>query len=156
KSSAQVKEVIKAAKFHPLGERGVCRFVRAAGYSSVPRGEYFKNANKRLIVAQLEGAEAIDNLDELIENAQMDVLFIGPYDLSQSLGVPGDVSNPLVIEKIKQIIKKAKEKNITVGTFADTKESLDMWKSAGVKYLAYSVDVGLFYDKCKEITEGFV
>lgn len=141
--------VIKRAKFSPLGERGVCRFVRAAGYSSKDRFEYFKEANDIVIIVQIEGQEGIDNLNEILEVEGIDVIFIGPYDLSQSLGVVGDIDNPLVEEKMLEIINKCRDKNIAVGTFTDTVKNASKWRNLGVSYIAYSVDVGIFHDAIK-------
>ena len=81
----------------------------------------------------------------------IDVLFIGPYDLSQSLGVPGEIDNPIVEEKMLEIIGKCREKNITVGTFVDTPDNAIKWKKLGVKYISYSVDMGIFYDAMSDI-----
>ena len=97
KETAQ--EVIKRTKFAPLGERGVCRFVRAANYSSKDRFEYFKDANTALTIVQIEGEEGIRNLEDIISVEGIDIVFIGPYDLSQSLGVPGQIDHPLVEER---------------------------------------------------------
>lgn len=140
---------VKASKFSPLGERGVCRFVRASNYSSIDRFQYLSEANDNLVILQLEGQEAIDNLDEILEVSGIDVIFIGPYDLSQSIGVPGNINHPLVEEKMQYIIKKASEKGILTGTFVDTPEGAKKWKKVGVSYVSYSVDVGIFYEACK-------
>ena len=155
RNASDIRDAVAAAKFHPLGQRGVCRFVRAAGYSYVPRERYFAEANQTLVIAQLEGAEAIRNIDEILDAGGFDILFIGPYDLSQSLGVTGDVQNPAVVREMRKIVEKARAKDVTVGTFVDNAESLAMWKAEGVRYLSYSVDVGLFYDKCLEVVNTF-
>lgn len=99
---------------------------------------------------QIEGQEGIDNIDEILSLKEIDILFIGPYDLSQSLGVAGDIDNPLVEKKMLEIIKKCKSKNVTVGTFTDTIENAQKWKKLGVKYIAYSVDMGIF---CEAVTD---
>ncbi len=98
-NAKQAEEMIKLAKFAPSGMRGVCRFVRAANYSSMDRFEYFKEANESIIILQLEGQEAIDNLEDIIKVEGIDIVFIGPYDLSQSLGVGGQIDHPAVEEK---------------------------------------------------------
>lgn len=154
-SAEDAGKVVKFAKFYPYGMRGVCRFVRAADYSNQNRYEYFENSKNLLIILQLEGVKAIENLDEILDVEGVDILFIGPYDLSQSLGIPGQVNNPLVVEKMKKIVEKAREKNKIIGTFVDTPEDLVMWRDLGVKYLSYSVDVGLFIDACKNINKFF-
>lgn len=148
-------KVIKAARFAPEGERGVCRFVRAAQYSMMPRECYFKEANQALIILQLEGTEAIQNLEEIMAVEGIDVLFIGPYDLSQSMGLTGQTTHPKVIEQMKLIVECAKAKGIIVGTFTDTTETMKMWVEAGVQYIAHSVDVGIFANACQQITEDF-
>lgn len=154
-NAAQAREAVKIAKFHPMGERGMCRFVRAAQYSTTPREDYFANANETLIIAQLEGTEAIANMDEIFDVEGIDIAFIGPYDLSQSLGLPGQTTHPKVIEAMKKIIAAAKEKGVVVGTFTDTDETMKMWIDAGVQYISYSVDVGIFAESCQRLTETF-
>lgn len=148
-----VQRIIKLAKFAPQGMRGVCRFVRAAKYSSMTRFEYFANSNETLIIIQLEGQEAIDNLRDIMDVPGIDIIFIGPYDLSQSLGLSGQIDHPLVEEKMSQIIDLCKAKGIHIGTFVDNLENAKKWRIAGVKYIAYSVDIGIFYEQCKNIVD---
>lgn len=147
-NAEQVARLIKVARFAPLGERGVCRFVRAAGYSTTDRFQYFEQANQVLIIIQLEGLEALANLESIFAAPGIDIVFIGPYDLSQSLGVAGQIEHPLVEEKMREIVNAAKRNNIRIGTFADTVENALKWQAQGVQYISYSVDVGLFAECC--------
>jgi 4-hydroxy-2-oxoheptanedioate aldolase len=150
-SADEAKEVVKAAKYFPKGERGVCRFVRAANYSSTPRNEYFELANEALIILQVEGKQVLHKLDSILGVEGLDILFIGPYDLSQSLGVPGQVSHPSVIEAITNITEQAKKAGVVTGVFCDTFEAAALWRKAGIQYLSYSVDVGIFTEACNNI-----
>jgi 4-hydroxy-2-oxoheptanedioate aldolase len=144
--------VVEAAKFSPEGNRGVCRFVRAAGYSSKNKNEYFKESNKQnLVIVHIEGRTGIENFEDIIGVAGIDIIFLGPYDLSQSLGVPGQINHPKVIEAMKTVITKAAAGNKFVGTFVETPEDYKMWKQLGLIYLAYQVDTGIFYDACSNI-----
>jgi len=146
-------QAVKSVKYFPQGNRGVCRFVRAANYSSMNKYEYFKEANQEnLIIVHIEGLEGINNLDEILSVSGIDVVFIGPYDLSQSLGIPGEVNNPLVIEKMKEVILKCKNSDTVVGTFADDVKIAKFWASLGVQYVSYSVDVGILYNSTNNIT----
>ena len=143
---------VKSVKYSPQGERGVCRYVRAANYSSMDKFKYFKSANEEtMIIAHIEGVEGINNLDEILSVPGIDVIFIGPYDLSQSLGIPGEVNHSLVIEKMKEVVLKCEQSKIAVGTFADDVETAKFWVSLGVQYMAFSVDVGILYDISKTI-----
>ena len=133
-SSSDAVRAVKSVKYSPQGERGVCRYVRAANYSSLDKFKYFKSANEEtMIIAHIEGVEGINNLDEILSVPGMDVIFIGPYDLSQSLGIPGEVNHPLVIEKMKEVVLKCKENKVAVGTFADDVETAKSWVSLGVQ-----------------------
>ncbi|MCL2159022.1 MAG: aldolase/citrate lyase family protein, partial [Oscillospiraceae bacterium] len=127
-TAAEARAVIDRVKFWPEGNRGVCRFVRAAAYSATDRFEYFENANKSLVILQIEGELGIDNIDEILEVPGIDIIFVGPYDLSQSLGLAGQVGHIKVEEKMLEIVKKCKERGITTGTFADTPENAAKWK----------------------------
>ena len=150
----RAEAVIKRTKFSPVGERGVCRFVRAANYSAKDRFEYFKDANEAVTILQIEGQEGIDNIEDILSVEGIDVLFIGPYDLSQSLGVAGQIEHPLVEQKMLEIVELCAKKGITVGTFVDTVANAQKWKKLGVKYISYSVDVGIFCDAVSQIVKS--
>ncbi len=150
-SAKEVRAATEHIKFAPEGNRGVCRFVRAAEYSALDRFEYFKTAGKTCVILQIEGVEGIRNLQEILQTNAADVIFIGPYDLSASLGLTGQIDNPAVEEKMLEIIKICEEKGVTAGTFVDTPQNVKKWKNLGVKYLAYSVDMGIFHDAVKNI-----
>ncbi len=152
-SAEEIEEVVRAAKFFPQGNRGVCRFVRAADYSAMERKNYFEQANETEIIVQLEGKEALMNLDEILLVPSVDILFIGPYDLSQSIGVPGEIDHPDVVAAIREIVGKALAKNKYIGLFADTPENARKWRDAGVHYISYSVDVGIYFSGCRQIVE---
>lgn len=155
KNADEAKRVVKYSKFYPYGMRGVCRFVRAADYSNMDRYSYFNSSKDLLIILQLEGVDAIENLDEILEVEGVDILFIGPYDLSQSLGIPGQVNSPEVVSEMKKIVERAKKKNKVIGTFTDTPEDLRMWRELGIQYLSYSVDIGIFMDACRNLNNDF-
>ncbi|MGA2185925.1 MAG: aldolase/citrate lyase family protein [Bryobacteraceae bacterium] len=147
----QARQAVQWSRFAPQGSRGVCRYVRAADFSLQGRAEYFEHANEIAVIGMVEGVVGIRNLDEILQVDGIDVLFIGPYDLSQALGVIGDVENPRVLKEIEMIVAKCKARNRTVGTFVDTIASAKRYKDLGVQYLAYSVDVGIFAEACRGI-----
>ena len=155
-SADEARAVIRAAKFFPKGERGVCRFVRAANYSSTPRNEYFTQANEALVILQIEGQKGLDALDDILNVKDFDILFIGPYDLSQSLGVPGDITHAKVVDAIRNITERARKTGIVTGVFADTVEAAKRWKNAGIQYISYSTDVGIYTDACKNILQNLL
>lgn len=149
----QIKEVIEYARFAPKGMRGVCRYVRAANFSDMNRSDYFKTSNNTLIIVQIEGLEGVSNIETILEQNGVDVLFIGPYDLSQSLGCLGDTKNELVTEKMKTICNLAASRNVVVGTFVESVKEAEYWINHGVKYICYSVDMGIILNSFKHATK---
>lgn len=148
----EARDAVNAAKFSPIGNRGICRYVRAAGFSSENKIKYFEDSNKNtLIIIQIEGREGLKNIDNILQVEGYDIVFIGPYDLSQSLGVPGQINHPRVIDAMKMIIKKTTKHKKAVGTFIETPNDFKVWKDLGLLYLSYKVDVGIFYDACRNL-----
>ncbi|WP_313024861.1 HpcH/HpaI aldolase family protein [Pseudomonas lopnurensis] len=140
----QAKAAVSAARFYPLGQRGVCRFVRAADFGKQDKSAYFLSSNKAVVILQVEGIEGVRNLDAILDVPGFDVLFVGPYDLSQSVGRPGEIDAPEVVSLIKEIARKAKEKKVLLGAFCDTTENLTLLSDEGFAFLAYSVDINIF------------
>jgi 4-hydroxy-2-oxoheptanedioate aldolase len=152
-NAEEARSCLKAARFHPLGQRGADPYVRAADYSSLPVDRYFPKANEALVITQLEGKEAIENMEEILDVKGIDIIFIGPFDLSQSMGVPGQLEHPKVKEAMESIVKRAREKGIVVGTFTPNLSFAGMWMEAGIQYISYSVDVGIFTDASRELVQ---
>jgi 4-hydroxy-2-oxoheptanedioate aldolase len=149
-TAESAKYAVTSSMFFPKGNRGVCRFTRNAEYSNIPGEDYFQKSNDcTLVVIQVEGTEGVQNIDRILEVPGIDVLFLGPYDLSQSLGLIGQVTHPKVLSAIEEITKKAKDKNIAVGSFADKKETVLLHKKMGIQYLSYQIDTGLIYEAAK-------
>jgi len=116
----EAERAVEASKFVPEGHRGVCRFVRAADYSSMDRYRYFEASNREtMVIGHIEGVEGVRNIEEILDVKGFDIAFIGPYDLSQSLGVPGRVDHPSVVEKMGEVVVKAGKRGVAVGTFVD-------------------------------------
>lgn len=153
-TKADAEYVVKATKFYPKGERGMCRYVRAADYTAIDGTTHFGTANDDITtIIHIEGMEGIENLEEILKVDGIDVIFLGPYDLSQSCGVPGQVNHPKVVEAMKHAVGLAKKEGKYVGTFTESSEKAKMWNDIGVQYISYSVDVGILMNAFKDITE---
>ena len=138
------RQAVEACLFHPRGSRGVCRFVRAADYTARAAAEHFARANRRTLpILHIEGTEGLTNLAEILSVQGIGVIFIGPYDLSQSCGVPGEVRHPEVTARMSLAVEQARAQGVIVVTFIESAEGARRWASVGVQYLCYSVDVGI-------------
>ncbi len=107
-TAADARAVVQAVKYHPLGARGLAAGTRAANYDAQGTlADYVSAANNQTLIAiQLEDAAAIENLDALLKVDDIDVFFIGPSDLSQSLGHPGEPKAPPVARAIESSLRK--------------------------------------------------
>lgn len=152
RTAKDARTAVEYANFSPSGERGLCRFVRAAEFSNLPREAYVARANaQNLLVLQIEGKEGVENIEEIIAVPGIDVLFVGPYDLSQSMGVIGQIWHEKVVREITRVVTLCKAKKIDVGVFTDTPEGIKHWSGAGVKYLNYRIDVEMTLTSVKAI-----
>lgn len=122
----QCEAAVQACKYPPRGVRGTAGPVRAAGYGRDWK-EYLPRANDEImVIVQIETITAVNNVDEIISVEGVDVVFIGPSDLSSSMGHVGDMGHPEVQEAIKRAEEVAKAKGVPLGTvctsFAQAKE----------------------------------
>ena len=99
------RKAVEAVKYHPLGERGLAAGVRAANYGyGMSMSDYAEQSNaETLVCVQLEEGEAVSNVDEIVQVDGVDVFFVGPSDLSQSLGYPGRPDAPPVREAMDTV-----------------------------------------------------
>jgi 4-hydroxy-2-oxoheptanedioate aldolase len=128
--------VIAAVKYHPAGRRGLAAGTRAANYDAHGTlADYVRAANDATLIAiQLEEQAAIDNIDELLAVGEIDVFFIGPSDLSQSMGHPGNPKAPAVAEAISRSLGKMLAAHRTPGlpaTADNVRDAVDK----GVRYI---------------------
>ena len=141
------QKVVNSSYYYPKGDRGMCRYVRSASYSKLNKNKYFDSANSEILtIVHIEGIDGINNLKEIMAIDDIDVIFLGPYDLSQSCGFPGQINHPDVINKMKESVKLAKDCKKIIGTFCESPEDVQKWSDIGVQYIAYSVDVGIILD----------
>ncbi|MBN1384691.1 MAG: aldolase [Elusimicrobia bacterium] len=147
--------VVKCSKYYPQGQRGFSPFTRAGKYGIDAKG-YTKRANEdTMVVINVEGKEGVRNLNEIAGVPGIDVVFIGPYDLSQSLGRAGEVEDSEVIKTIRQSVKIAKNRGISAGSFARDEKYLDILIDCGVQYITYTVDSALVSDTYRELYKMF-
>jgi 4-hydroxy-2-oxoheptanedioate aldolase len=141
----QAQALVKAAKYAPAGMRswGGYAAIQAAGL--VP-ADYLKEANRRtMIFAMIETEEALVNLDEIARTPGLDGLFVGPNDLSISLGFGlGKVLKvPKLEAAIKSIAAAAKRNRLVPGAFGGSPEACAFFAGHGFKFIAAATDVGL-------------
>ncbi|MBM3356258.1 MAG: 2-dehydro-3-deoxyglucarate aldolase [Betaproteobacteria bacterium] len=135
-TAADAREVVAAVKYHPMGRRGLAAGTRSAAYDAHgTMADYVRAANEQTLIAiQLEEREAIENLDDLLKVEGIDVYFIGPSDLSQSLGHPGNPKAAPVAEAINRSFERIVGARRIPGTPATADNVTDVL-GKGVRYI---------------------
>ena len=148
-------KVVSSSLFYPKGERGMCRYVRAGDYTAVDKAEHFGTTNESILtIIHIEGVKGLENLPAILRCEGIDVIFLGPYDLSQSCGVPGQVHHEKVVKRMEEAVALARKSGKVVGTFVETVEDAKKWEKIGVQYISYAVDTGIILNAFKNITKG--
>lgn len=154
-SLVSAQSVVRSAMFAPYGERGLQPFVRGASYGSRKTAAFMESANEdAVLVVHIEGESGAEDLERILTVDRIDVIFIGPYDLSQSLGVPGDVTHPLVEKRIDEIIRASLDAGRCVGIFCDSPETVAKWRGRGVRYAALGLDALIFRNACQGLVNA--
>ena len=159
KSKADAKRAIDFSKYPPVGKRGVGLF-RAQKYG-IGFDEYKKWVDEELvIIAQIEHIKAVENIEEIITTNGIDGVIIGPYDLSSSMGFPGEYHRKDVKQAITKVLDVCKKYNVPSGFHVIESDPIKLQEKIdeGCTFLAYSLDFFFLGDSArvgmKKIQEG--
>ena len=135
-TAEDARRAVESVKYYPMGERGLAAGVRAANYGyGMSMSDYAEQSNaETLVCVQIEEGEAVRNVDEIVQVEGVDVFFVGPSDLSQSLGYPGRPDAPVVREAMDSVfatIAAAGKVSGSAGNAAAHRRYMDQ----GVTYL---------------------
>jgi 4-hydroxy-2-oxoheptanedioate aldolase len=152
KTREEVEKVIEYAKFFPVGRRGVA-LTRASSFGNVGSlEEYFEEANeKTLVLPQCETRECVENIDGILSVEGVDGVFIGPYDLSQSFGKPGQISDAKIQDKINKVLSACKKHKKYSFIYAPDKQTAADYFQRGFDSVAIGMDILLYIDIFKDI-----
>jgi 2-keto-3-deoxy-L-rhamnonate aldolase RhmA len=155
-TAEQAREAVNLSKYPPYfpgGKRGVA-LRRAARYGASDPVNYFQQANSEIFVAiQCETKESVSNLDEILKVKGIDMVFIGPTDLSQSFGHPWEPGHPEVQYVIKQTIERTEHAGVISGVFATSPEDIKKYIEWGAKVIVCGADLSFLSKGAKQILE---
>ena len=148
---SEAEKAVAAVKYPPDGSRGVGLY-RAQGFGDNFE-EYRNTLNKEsLVIAQIEHQQAVENIDDILTVSGIDGVMIGPYDISGSLGVIGELDHPKVKEARAKVLAAAKASNKAAGIHVvepSTDEVRDRIKE-GFNFIAYSTDAIMLNSRFRE------
>ncbi len=143
---------VRLCKYPPQGTRSV-GIARAHGYGSRFQ-EYVTGANDHIaLVLQIEHVEAVNNIDAILNVPGIDCLFIGPYDLSASMGKIGQVTDPEVQDAISLVKKSAEQTRIKLGIFGADANAVKPYIDSGYNLIATGMDTMILGGAAKKLLE---
>jgi len=157
-TKAEAETVVKAGKYFPIGERGCAPITRGTYYGSLGSvEETLRIANEEtLLMVQIETREGVENVEEICSVENIDVVFIGPADLSQSLGIPGQFDNPLFEKTVQKIIRITRDSGKVAGLFViGGPEVGRRWVDEGAQFLAPFADSYQIYLQWKVLVDEY-
>ncbi len=138
-SAAAAAEIVAATRFAPEGRRSANPYVRAAGFLGDPA--FYDRSNARCAcLAMVEGQAGVDAVDAILATPGLDGIFVGPVDLSSSLGYHGQPEHPAVVEAVRELVERGREQGVVTAVFAPTAAAARRWLDLGVRLVGLSVD----------------
>ncbi|MFT3663514.1 HpcH/HpaI aldolase family protein [Piscinibacter sp.] len=142
-NATEAQRAVAATRYPPQGVRGISAMSRASRFGTAPN--YIANANKGMgVIVQLESAQAIGQLEAIAAVDGVDALFIGPADLSASMGHTGHSAHPAVMDLMAQAVLRCKAVGKPIGTIGASPETVAQYRAAGFDYVAVGSDLGLY------------
>jgi 4-hydroxy-2-oxoheptanedioate aldolase len=147
----QVKEIIEYGKYHPMGDRGfgvtVANEYLTAEYVASGIDNLFEVSNREtLLIPQCETKGCLENIEEIVALDGVDGIFVGPYDLSISLGVPGETAGPVMKDAIARVLKACQEAGKFAFIYSSTPEDAKEKFAQGFDSVTYNFDTLLLLD----------
>lgn len=130
---------VSYCRYPPAGSRGVGP--GRASLFGINMGEYLAAADEQImVIPQAEHREAVEHIDDILSVPGIDVIFVGPYDLSCSMGLPGQVNHPDVEKAIDRVLSAAKRAGVTPGIFCMDVSSAQRRAAQGFRFIAIGLD----------------
>ncbi|MBX3413756.1 MAG: hypothetical protein KF708_13780 [Pirellulales bacterium] len=143
RSAAEVQAIADHCRYAPLGQRGFGPR-RSIGYGRQSVADFLAASNQHLFVAvQIEHVAAYDDLDAILQVEGIDSIVVGPYDLSSSFGVPGEIEHPQVAGAIHSIVERSRRagRYVGLGMFPDVEQAVAAQR-LGVQWVQCGTDWG--------------
>lgn len=150
-TAEEAERAAGAARYYPMGNRGVAS-ARASDYGFTPLAEYFDRANRRNLVAvQCEDVACLPNLDDIAAVDGVDMLFVGPYDLSSSMGTPGRVAYEYIRETVDAVLAAARRHGKLTGIFTKDPQEAKFYAGLGFRLIIVGTDIQSFAGTCRAL-----
>lgn len=156
RSAAEAEQIVRYSRFAPMGLRGMDGVEVAADYGLAPMAEYMAHANREIFIAvQIEDREAVEAVDGIAAVDGIDILFVGPADLSQSYGIPLQFDDPLMLKAIERVAAAAARHGKWWGIPCGSAEQAEHYYQMGARFLSSGAAIILIQQGLHHIRQAF-
>lgn len=156
RSARQVEEIVQWTKFHPAGLRGVNGTGVDGRYGTLNMTDYLRQANAETFLAvQIEHVDALEEVEKIAAVKEIDLLFIGPADLSQSMGIPGEWDHPRLWQAFERVARAARSGGIHWAMLPMNLDAARRCVALGCRMLALGMDVWAVQKGLKAFQEDY-
>jgi 2-keto-3-deoxy-L-rhamnonate aldolase RhmA len=144
-NAAQAREVVNAVKYAPEGSRGVGFGTAHTGYLAVDPASYMRDANANTtVICMIESPTGLANVDAIAETRGVDVLWVGQFDLTQTMGIPAQFDHPAFREALRQVVAAARKAGKVAGINPGTLDQAREWLRLGFGAISWSNDIAVY------------
>lgn len=145
KTGAQAKAIVDAAKYAPLGQRGVALGGALTGYRGVDPAEFMDFSNRNTtVICQIESEEGLANLEDIAGTEGVDCLWVGHFDLTQSMGIPGQFESQRFQDALGRVAGTCRKFGLAAGIQPGSPQQAAEWMAAGFNLISYSSDHSVY------------
>lgn len=145
KDAAEARAIVDAVKYAPLGKRGIGLGGALTGYRGVNPAEFLTYSNENTtVICQIESVEGIENLEAIATTPGVDVLWVGHFDLTQSMGIPGQFHDRRFIDNLKRVVDACNRHNLGAGIQPGSIEQAREWLETGFNVISYSTEMAVY------------
>lgn len=154
KNRDEAEAVVHAVKYAPEGRRGVSLVACHTDFAPVDTAEYMKYANNNTtVICQIESVDGLENLEAIADTPGVDVLWVGHFDLTQSMGIPGQMEHERFLRALESVISIAKRKGIGAAIQPACMEEARTWAAMGFNIISYSCDHTVYRDALRDAVQ---
>jgi 2-dehydro-3-deoxyglucarate aldolase/4-hydroxy-2-oxoheptanedioate aldolase len=151
----QAKLIVDSVKYSPLGRRGVGLGGAHNDYVGPDPVSYFKRSNENTtVICQIESPVGLENVEGIASTPGVDILWVGHFDLSTAMGIPGEFQNPRFLAALDKVIAATRKYNLRAGIQPGSYEMAEQWLKIGFNVISWKADSGLYSGALRsELTE---
>jgi 4-hydroxy-2-oxoheptanedioate aldolase len=151
----KAEHIIRSTKYSPVGQRGVSISNTVTRYRDYEVETYTQWANKQLMtIVMIESEKGVSNVDDIVSTQGVDAVMIGPSDMSQDMGIPGQIDHPKMQQAFDKIIESCDKHGVAPGIHVNKIEDVNNCIDKGMRFITYNYDINFLKEASKDALQA--